>query len=248
MPGRTHSRARHPVGSAAPSWVEGWSRLAGVILQMGSHLGVHLARVSPRPAVGGFKRRRLPRAATPAPGTPWRWRAAWSGSPAPSSQRWSESRAEVLADDHHRAAVRAPAAAARCSSRSCSACLPIRIGGFDQISSYVASAGTLRRASHAVNRSGQPERRGVLVGQQHGPLVDLDPGDARPPAVRRGTPRRGDGQPDHAVPDAEVEHAARRRAARSRGTARPSRCRAGPRLKTPEPLTSVEPLAPHLAA
>ena len=154
MPGRTHSRARHPVGSAAPSWVEGWSRLAGVILQMGSHLGVHLARVSPRPAVGGFKRRRLPRAATPAPGTPWRWPVAWSGSPGRVSQAWRESPPRFLPTTIT-ARPSEPSRANQCSSSSCSACLPMRIGGLDQISSYVVPAG-VSSGAQARNRSANP--------------------------------------------------------------------------------------------
>ena len=104
-------------------------------------------------------------------------------------------RAKVLADHHHRTAVGLERGS-QVSRSSCSAALPIRIGGFDQISSYVAAGRS--RPGRRGEPVGEPERRRVLVGQQHRPFVDVDPGDDR---IRD----RGDRQPDHAVATAEVE-------------------------------------------
>ena len=116
--------------------------------------------------------------------------------PQPALQRVG---AEVLADHQHRPAARAPAGAARSAAASCSASLPIRIGGLDQISSYVVVRGHVvrRRRREAV---GHPERRGVLVGQQHRPLVDVDgasptaPGHRRPRAPARSRRSRSRGR------------------------------------------------------
>ena len=81
--------------------------------------------------------------------------------------------------------------------------MPTRIGGFDQISSYVAS-GVHLVGQHRPEPVGDPEPLGVLPGEQQRPLVDVD---GRDPRLRH---RDRDRQADHAVPAAEVEHLAGR--------------------------------------
>ena len=143
--------------------------------------------------------RRQAAAGLAARGSPWRWPASRWGSPAPQPPA-SESEPRFLPTT---ITARPPGRSrgSHWSSSSCSASLPTRIGGFDQISSYVAS-GSTSSGSTARNRSATPSRSAFSRASSSARSLTST-------AVTRASGHRdGDGEPDHAVPAAEVEHLA----------------------------------------
>ena len=201
-------------------------------------LGSVSARASNAAIAGSSVTSMVSPSSSPAPGSPWRSPAGSSGSPRSVSQRCSESPPRCLPTT----ITARPSGARRgsqVSRRACSASLPIRMGGLDQISSYVAASGTASAAT-AREAVGHAERGGVLPGQQQRALVDVDAGDHR---VRDGG---RDGQADDAVAAAQVEDPPRRGRlglAQQHGGALVEPAAA----VDPRPADQVEPAAPHLA-
>ena len=152
-------------------------------------------------------------------GSPWRWRAARSGSPARRASVASESEPRFLPTTITRAALRAQPRQPlqqqlvqrllAHADRRVRPDLVVRRLGVDLV------------GQHRPEPVGHPEPLGVLVGQQQRPLVDVD----------RGDPRLGHG---------ERRRRARSRRTRSRGRAPRAPPRAAPprASSTPVPMSS----------
>ncbi len=148
----------------------------------GAARAAHRTCASPSSAPDGL--RLSPDGRSGSRGTPWRcppFATSSSGS-ASASQAMSES-APRLRCTTRCAAPSSVSRGSQNSSRSCSACLPILIGGFDQSAANRTSSGTCSgvTGTHVL----APEPRRVLAGQLQRPLVDVDRPHRRPGRVQR---------------------------------------------------------------
>ena len=170
-----------------------------------------------------------------APGSPWRCRPAGPGAPVPAARpaRPAGSRRRGCAG---RPGQPVPSGSSRGSQRSSSACsagLPTRIGGFDQIAAKPDRRPGRRRVAGA--QPAQPRPAGRSPRPAQGPVVHVDGPDRAPGAAQRHRQRQ------RAPAAAEVEQVARPAAARApaRSSTRVPRSRPSG-LNTPSAVKTLD--------